>query len=61
MAEEEALRQEIIDCCLRMNREGINQGTSGNVSVRWQEGLLITPSGTPASLNISISTLAEYN
>ena len=28
---------------------GINQGTSGNVSVRVDEGLLITPSGVPYS------------
>ncbi|RFU48268.1 class II aldolase [Paraburkholderia sp. DHOC27] len=30
-----------------MLRLGINQGTSGNVSARWQDGLLITPSGVP--------------
>ncbi len=39
-----ALRQEIIDTCLAMNAYGINQGTSGNVSARWRDGLLITPS-----------------
>ena len=39
-----ALRQEIIDTCLAMNAYGINQGTSGNVSARWNEGMLITPS-----------------
>jgi L-fuculose-phosphate aldolase len=42
-----ALREEIITTCLRMNALGINQGTSGNVSVRWRQGLLVTPSGTP--------------
>jgi L-fuculose-phosphate aldolase len=46
-AEEESLRQAIIDACLRMNRGGINEGTAGNISVRWQDGLLITPSGIP--------------
>jgi L-fuculose-phosphate aldolase len=30
-----------------MNAEGINQGTSGNVSVRTDEGFLITASGIP--------------
>jgi L-fuculose-phosphate aldolase len=39
-----ALRQEIIDTCLAMNAYGINQGTSGNISARWREGMLITPS-----------------
>lgn len=42
-----AVREEIIDTCLKMTRLGINQGTSGNVSTRWQEGMLITPSGLP--------------
>jgi L-fuculose-phosphate aldolase len=44
-AEEDSLRQAIIAACLAMNRDGINQGTSGNISVRWKSGLLITPSG----------------
>lgn len=44
---ERKLRRAIIDTCLRMNREGINQGTAGNVSARWGDGLLITPSGLP--------------
>lgn len=30
-----------------MNALGINQGTSGNLSVRWEDGLLLTPSGVP--------------
>lgn len=45
--EEQEQRQAIIDACLAMNRDGINQGTSGNISVRWKSGLLITPSGIP--------------
>ena len=28
-----------------MNASGINQGSAGNISVRYQEGFLITPSG----------------
>ena len=39
------LRREVIKTCLKMNAEGINQGTSGNVSVRSDEGFLITASG----------------
>lgn len=46
-SEEQGLRQEIIDTCLAMNALGINQGTSGNVSARLGERLLITPSGLP--------------
>jgi L-fuculose-phosphate aldolase len=44
-AQERNLRNAIVCACLRMNRDGINQGTSGNISVRWNSGLLITPSG----------------
>jgi L-fuculose-phosphate aldolase len=46
-ATEQSLRREIIATCLRMNHEGINQGTSGNVSARWRDGMLISPSGIP--------------
>ena len=40
-------RQSIIDHCLEMNRTGLNQGTSGNISVRHEDGLLITPTSMP--------------
>lgn len=46
-ADETMKRQAIIDACRRMNALGINQGTSGNVSVRHGQGLLITPTGVP--------------
>ncbi|MCW5747507.1 MAG: class II aldolase/adducin family protein [Alphaproteobacteria bacterium] len=45
---EPALRRLLIDTCRRMNALGINQGTSGNASVRLDgERFLITPSGVP--------------
>jgi L-fuculose-phosphate aldolase len=46
---ESELRNGIVETAIRMERLGINQGTSGNVSARWREGLLITPSGVPSS------------
>ncbi len=42
-----SVRRQIIDACLHMERAGINQGTSGNVSTRAGDGCLITPSGVP--------------
>ncbi len=39
------LRHKVIETCQAMNEQGINQGTSGNVSVRTDEGFLITASG----------------
>ena len=46
-AAETTLRREVIETALEMERLGINQGTSGNISARWRDGLLITPSGVP--------------
>ncbi|MDF0603621.1 L-fuculose-phosphate aldolase [Psychromarinibacter sp. C21-152] len=37
-------RAAIIAACREMNRSGLNQGTSGNISVREGAGMLITPS-----------------
>ena len=45
METEMRLREDIIETCLKMIQMGINQGTSGNVSARWWEGMLITPTG----------------
>lgn len=44
------LSRKIIDTCLEMTRLGLNQGTAGNVSVRYKDGMLITPTGTPYEL-----------
>ena len=39
------LRQQLIDTAQAMNASGLNQGTAGNLSVRCDDGMLITPSG----------------
>jgi L-fuculose-phosphate aldolase len=41
------LRRSIVDSCRAMNALGINQGTSGNISARYEDVMLITPSGVP--------------
>jgi L-fuculose-phosphate aldolase len=45
--DEREKRQSIIDACRSMNALGINQGTSGNISLRHDSGLLITPTSVP--------------
>ena len=40
-------RRHLIETAVQMNRCGINQGTSGNLSIRHEGGMLITPSGMP--------------
>ena len=41
------LRFRIAETARAMTRQGINQGTAGNISVRVDDGLLITPSSLP--------------
>jgi L-fuculose-phosphate aldolase len=45
--DEFALRREIVEACLTMNARGFNQGKSGNVSARFGESILITPTSLP--------------
>lgn len=42
---EARLRRAIIDTALDMSLSGLSPGRSGNVSARWRDGMLITPSG----------------
>ena len=45
MKNELLIRKQIIETCLLLERKKLNQCKSGNVSFRWNDGLLITPSG----------------
>jgi len=45
--DEKALRTAIIAKARWMNTSGLNQGTSGNISARYEDVMLITPSATP--------------
>lgn len=47
MSDELTLRNEIIEGCRSMNSLGINKGTSGNISMRYGDGFLISPTGIP--------------
>jgi L-fuculose-phosphate aldolase len=42
---EKDLRKEVVATALAMSRSGLSPGRSGNVSCRFGEGMLITPSG----------------
>ncbi len=42
---EKHARRAVIDTALAMSRSGLSPGRSGNVSCRWNGGMLITPSG----------------
>jgi L-fuculose-phosphate aldolase len=45
--DERTLRADIVAKARWMNAAGLNQGTSGNISARYKDVLLITPSATP--------------
>lgn len=50
MTEAEA-RQQLVDAMRALDARGLNRGTSGNLSVRYASGMLVTPSGiTPDRL-----------
>lgn len=59
------LRRAVIETCLAMKAEGINQGTSGNVSARAGNGFLVTASGVDyqdmqASQVVEVSLSGTY-
>ncbi|MBL8302923.1 MAG: class II aldolase/adducin family protein [Ideonella sp.] len=42
------LRQAVVAAVRRLDALGMNRGSTGNASVRWQQGMLITPTGMGA-------------
>ena len=42
---EKNIRKKIIESALELEKKGLNQCKAGNISVRWRNGMLITPSG----------------
>ena len=44
---EQQKRQAIVDYCRKLNSSGLNQGASGNISIRHKEGMLISPTSLP--------------
>ena len=46
-ADEGALRARMVEVMQAMEARGLNRGTSGNVSARLGDGMLVTPSGVP--------------
>ena len=45
---ESELRGEMVRITKKLDELGLNRGTSGNLSVRFRDGMLITPSGMGA-------------
>jgi L-fuculose-phosphate aldolase len=60
--DEATLRQQIVGVMRAMDQRGLNRGTSGNVSARFGEGLLVTPSGVvPEDLTAESVVLLDAN
>lgn len=47
MKQQAALKQQVLFTACTMNESGINRGSAGNVSVRSNDGFIITPTGMP--------------
>ncbi|MCJ2062700.1 class II aldolase/adducin family protein [Methylobacterium sp. J-088] len=47
--DERSARESVVAAARELDAQGLNRGTSGNVSVRFRDGLLITPSGVPTA------------
>ncbi len=54
------LRQQLLDTSCRLVDMGLNRGTSGNCSVRYQDNFLITPSGIPVE-QLSVDQMVEMD
>ena len=52
---ERAARQSLIDTCIGMNASGLSLHKSGNASLRWGGGLLITPTVLDNILSATVS------
>ncbi|MBE7198951.1 MAG: class II aldolase/adducin family protein, partial [Parafilimonas terrae] len=48
-ADERSARDGVVAAARELDAQGLNRGTSGNVSARFGDGLLITPSGVPTA------------
>lgn len=44
---EAEVRAEVVRVVRELDATGLNRGSSGNVSARWGDGMLVTPSGVP--------------
>jgi L-fuculose-phosphate aldolase len=53
-------REDLFNSTLALQALGLNQGTSGNASVRHGDGYLITPSGMPIN-EMSANSMVEMN
>ncbi len=51
MTTEDLLRMSVVATVQRLDQLGLNRGSTGNVSVRCEQGMLITPTGMGAELS----------
>jgi len=53
-------KHELISCALELDKLGLNRGTSGNVSLRSEQGFFITPSGINPS-DLVLDSIVEMD
>lgn len=58
--EDNSLHLELVKVAKSLNDTGLNRGTSGNCSVRYKSGFLVTPSGVPTK-NLIVNNIVEMD
>ena len=53
-------REALLNSALALQALGLNQGTSGNASIRYGDGFLVTPSGMPLN-DMNPSSMVQMN
>ncbi|WP_434058850.1 class II aldolase/adducin family protein, partial [Escherichia coli] len=46
MTSERQLRESVVDAARSIFTRGLTHGRTGNISVRWQDSILVTPTGS---------------
>ena len=58
--QEKDLRDQVVEAMLTLDRDALNRGSSGNVSVRFEDTMLISPSGVPPE-NLTAKSIAKVS
>ena len=60
MKREQELREQIVEVGLNLYRRGLSPGSSGNISVRMEDGWLVTPTNSPLG-NLNPGNLSKLD
>ena len=57
-----SIQQQLLELTLQLQASGLNEGSSGNCSIRYSDGFYITPSGlNPKAMSIDDMVFMDFN